>query len=114
MSRKPVPVPEWLDVDELAGTSTHDRSWLTEAACAKVDPATFMPRTPKPGETFNFTDAARVCRRCPVRLPCLAVWLAATSREIDKQTGTYVGDTTPTERVAVRRALRARTLERAS
>jgi WhiB family redox-sensing transcriptional regulator len=60
-----------------AGTvlETHDHGWRGEALCAQTDPELFFPE--KGGSP---APALRVCRVCPVRLPCLAFALAGDER----------------------------------
>jgi WhiB family transcriptional regulator, redox-sensing transcriptional regulator len=41
-------------------------SWLDRARCAEVDPDLWFPE-----QGGNARPAKRICRRCPVRRPCL-------------------------------------------
>ena len=47
-------------------------AWMRSALCAQVDGDLFFPEKGESGH-----DAKRVCRGCPVRLPCLEYGLAA-------------------------------------
>jgi WhiB family redox-sensing transcriptional regulator len=49
--------------------------WRSAALCAQTDPELFFPE--KGGSP---APALRVCRVCPVRLPCLAFALAGDER----------------------------------
>lgn len=73
--------------------------WLADAACAGEDPELFFPVSDA-GPSAEQADAAReVCRRCPVRGPCLS-WALETG-----QTSGVWGGTLADER---RSRLRAR------
>jgi hypothetical protein len=58
-----------------APTRNHQHGWRGEALCAQTDPELFFPE--KGGSP---APAKRVCRVCPVRLPCLAFALAGDER----------------------------------
>jgi WhiB family redox-sensing transcriptional regulator len=58
-----------------AAASRADLEWRGEALCAQTDPELFFPE--KGGSPV---PAKRVCRVCPVRLPCLAFALAGDER----------------------------------
>ena len=58
-----------------APTSPDPLDWRADALCAQTDPEVFFPE--KGGSPAL---AKRVCRVCPVRLPCLAFALAVGER----------------------------------
>jgi WhiB family redox-sensing transcriptional regulator len=65
-------VDEVLALLEQPGADT---TWMEHAACGDADQAPFFPSR---GES---SDKARaICRRCPVRVPCLEYALAANER----------------------------------
>lgn len=45
--------------------------WRTAAACQEVDPDLFFPVGTGSPALAQAEEAKRVCRRCPVREPCL-------------------------------------------
>jgi len=102
-------MPPWLDITRLRSIDPANQQWRKQIGCADEPPVTFMPpvtiRT-KTGVGYDYLPAAAICARCPVRYPCLAVWLRHTPSDIDRQTGTYVGGTTPTQRILIRRHMR--------
>ncbi|WP_405149903.1 WhiB family transcriptional regulator [Sphaerisporangium sp. NBC_01403] len=69
-------------------------SWLRRAACRGEDPELFFPISAKGPGHMQHERAKAVCRRCPVRTPCLDY--AVTSRE---EHGIW-GGTDPDERRA--------------
>ncbi|MCW2880521.1 MAG: transcription factor WhiB [Sphaerisporangium sp.] len=46
-------------------------SWLRRAACRGEDPELFFPISAKGPGHAQHERAKTVCRRCPVRMPCL-------------------------------------------
>jgi WhiB family redox-sensing transcriptional regulator len=46
--------------------------WLREAACVDEDPELFFPVGTSGPALREAAAAKRVCRRCPVRRPCLS------------------------------------------
>lgn len=73
--------------DYLVGiVHARDVEWQDQAACGGTDTETFFPDK---GESSS--TAKRICRRCPVRRPCLAyamdlnerfgIWGAKSERE---------------------------------
>ncbi|GII85139.1 hypothetical protein Ssi03_31290 [Sphaerisporangium siamense] len=46
-------------------------SWLRRAACRGEDPELFFPISAKGPGHLQHERAKAVCRRCPVRVPCL-------------------------------------------
>jgi WhiB family redox-sensing transcriptional regulator len=79
MHSRPAPVSG----PEAAGTApsvpahqgAHQRGWRGDALCAQTDPEAFFPEKGQ-----SPAAAKRVCRACPVRLPCLALALATNER----------------------------------
>jgi WhiB family transcriptional regulator, redox-sensing transcriptional regulator len=69
-------------------------SWLRRAACRGEDPELFFPISAKGPGHLQHERAKAVCRRCPVRTPCLEY--ALDSRE---EHGIW-GGTDPDERRA--------------
>jgi len=51
-------------------------AWRHQAACRGLDPGIFFPDDEKPGNA-----AKSVCRRCPVRQPCLEWALSSREKE---------------------------------
>lgn len=49
-----------------------DMSWVDEGLCAQTDPDAWHPE----GEGATLSPAKRICKRCPVRRPCLEFALA--------------------------------------
>lgn len=47
-----------------------DREWMTDAACAGVDPELFFPDASEQWQPTR--DAKRICAGCPVRDVCLS------------------------------------------
>ncbi len=99
-------VPAWLDIDRLADIDVDDLTWKDRIACGFEPLDTFFP--PLVSNRFDYTEAAKVCDRCPVRHECLAAHLPSIPRENDRQSGCYVGGTTPAQRTLIRDALKAR------
>ncbi|MGF1663341.1 MAG: WhiB family transcriptional regulator [Kineosporiaceae bacterium] len=64
------PAPSWP-----APQGAHQQGWRWDALCAQTDPEAFFPEKGQ-----SPAAAKRVCRACPVRLPCLAFALAANER----------------------------------
>lgn len=52
--------------------------WQSRALCAQVDPELWFPEK---GQTAQALAAKRICRRCPVRVPCLADALAGQEQD---------------------------------
>ncbi|MFE6225335.1 MULTISPECIES: WhiB family transcriptional regulator [unclassified Streptomyces] len=50
--------------------------WRADAACLEVDPDLFFPVGTGAPALAQAEEAKKVCRRCPVREPCLAEALA--------------------------------------
>ncbi|WP_418960406.1 WhiB family transcriptional regulator [Streptomyces tritici] len=50
--------------------------WRAAAACQEVDPDLFFPVGTGSSALVQEEEAKRVCRRCPVREPCLRSALA--------------------------------------
>jgi WhiB family redox-sensing transcriptional regulator len=67
--------------------------WMTDAACAEVDPSVFFPEP----EWKSAPMAQRVCEDCPVRIKCLEFALV---NNIDH--GIFAG-TSPKTRQKLRR-----------
>lgn len=88
-------VPDWLDLDRLAGHTPAD-AWSDQAACAHTKSDLFFPNRTADAA---YGPALDICARCPVRLDCLAAHL-------DEKWGCFAA--TPTQRRHVRRALAAR------
>lgn len=105
-TKSAAPIPEWLDIGALAAVDTSEQAWLRSIGCAGVDAQVFMPHVER-GENYDYTKARGWCSNCPVALECLARWLVDTSSSTDGGSGIYVGNTTPVQRKAIRRALRA-------
>lgn len=88
-------VPYWVDLDYLDHLEPPAR-WRARAACVGIDPEVFFD----PGPTSDYAAAAQVCAGCPVAYACLVTHLRETSG--------YWGNTSPNDRIAIRRALRTR------
>ncbi|MDH2430838.1 WhiB family transcriptional regulator [Sphaerisporangium sp. TRM90804] len=55
----------------MQDTVTPARSWPRRAACRGEDPELFFPISAKGPGHAQHERAKAVCRRCPVRKPCL-------------------------------------------
>ncbi|WP_329406548.1 WhiB family transcriptional regulator [Streptomyces sp. NBC_00704] len=78
----------------------HD--WREQAECRSEDPDLFFPIGTSGPALMQAEQAKAVCRRCPVREPCLE-W----AMETDQTLGVW-GGTSETERRALKRRIRAR------
>ncbi|WP_329213424.1 WhiB family transcriptional regulator [Streptomyces sp. NBC_01485] len=76
--------------------------WRQHAACRHQDPDLFFPIGTSGPALLQTEQAKAVCRRCPVREPCLE-W----AMETDQTLGVW-GGTSEAERRALRRRIRAR------
>ncbi|WP_030749043.1 WhiB family transcriptional regulator [Streptomyces griseus] len=76
--------------------------WRTAAACQEVDPDLFFPVGSGAPALAQEEEAKRVCRRCPVREPCLGAALAQPR----PPSGVWGGLTEAERRSLVRRARR--------
>ncbi len=102
--RPPTPLPDWLDLDRLAAVDTADRGWETRKACGDQPIHVFFPPTPgRGGGGYDYRLAEPICARCPVRHECLAAYLPSIAYEPDRQSGCYIGGTTPAQRTTIRR-----------
>ncbi|MEV5342669.1 WhiB family transcriptional regulator [Streptomyces sp. NPDC052773] len=79
-------------------------NWREQAACRHEDPDLFFPIGTSGPALMQTEQAKAICRRCPVREPCLQ-W----ALETDQTIGVW-GGTSETER----RALKRRASRRAS
>ncbi|HLL37389.1 MAG TPA: WhiB family transcriptional regulator [Streptomyces sp.] len=79
-------------------------NWREQAACRHEDPDLFFPIGTSGPALMQTEQAKAICRRCPVREPCLQ-WALDTDQTI----GVW-GGTSETER----RALKRRASRRAS
>ncbi|MFH8255506.1 WhiB family transcriptional regulator [Streptomyces roseolus] len=82
-------------------------SWRADAACQEVDPDLFFPVGTGSPALAQAEEAKRVCRRCPVREPCLRSALAQPHPPY----GVW-GGLTETERRSLERRTRRRAAER--
>ncbi|MEV6203558.1 WhiB family transcriptional regulator [Streptomyces sp. NPDC051771] len=76
--------------------------WRAEAACHEVDPDLFFPVGTGSSALTQAEEAKRVCRRCPVREPCLRSALA----QPHPPSGVWGGLTEAERRSPEHRALR--------
>ncbi|MFG2573777.1 WhiB family transcriptional regulator [Streptomyces sp. NPDC048481] len=76
--------------------------WREHAECRTEDPDLFFPIGTSGPALMQTEQAKAVCRRCPVREPCLE-W----AMETDQTLGVW-GGTSETERRALKRRIRAR------
>ncbi|MFF8971695.1 WhiB family transcriptional regulator [Streptomyces sp. NPDC014995] len=76
--------------------------WRQHAACRREDPDLFFPIGTSGPALLQTEQAKAVCRRCPVREPCLE-W----AMETDQTLGVW-GGTSETERRALKRRIKAR------
>ncbi|MFJ1735182.1 WhiB family transcriptional regulator [Streptomyces sp. NPDC088254] len=76
--------------------------WRQHAECRREDPDLFFPIGTTGPALLQTEQAKAVCRRCPVREPCLE-W----AMETDQTLGVW-GGTSENERRALKRRLRAR------
>ncbi|MEU5634903.1 WhiB family transcriptional regulator [Streptomyces rishiriensis] len=76
--------------------------WREHAECRTEDPDLFFPIGTSGPALLQTEQAKGVCRRCPVREPCLE-W----AMETDQTLGVW-GGTSETERRALKRRIRAR------
>jgi WhiB family transcriptional regulator, redox-sensing transcriptional regulator len=74
-------------------------NWREGVACLDADPELFFPIGTQGGSLGQIEEAKRICRRCPVRLQCLA-WALDTG-----VTDGVWGGTTPDERRIIRRPI---------
>ncbi|MFI2374519.1 WhiB family transcriptional regulator [Streptomyces sp. NPDC018964] len=77
-------------------------NWRERAACRTEDPDLFFPIGTTGPALMQAEQAKAVCRRCPVREPCLR-WALDTGQSI----GVW-GGTSETERRALKRRIAAR------
>ncbi|MGC0373215.1 WhiB family transcriptional regulator [Streptomyces sp. SAI-229] len=77
-------------------------NWRERAACRTEDPDLFFPIGTTGPALIQTEQAKAVCRRCPVREPCLR-WALDTGQSI----GVW-GGTSETERRALKRRITAR------
>jgi WhiB family redox-sensing transcriptional regulator len=77
-------------------------NWRNRAACRTEDPDLFFPIGTSGPALMQTEQAKAVCRRCPVREPCLQ-WALDTGQSI----GVW-GGTSETERLALKRRIAAR------
>lgn len=77
-------------------------NWRNSAACRTEDPDLFFPIGTTGPAVVQAEQAKAVCRRCPVREPCLQ-WALETGQSI----GVW-GGTSETERRALKRRAGAR------
>lgn len=75
--------------------------WRQHATCRHEDPDLFFPIGTTGPALLQTEQAKAVCRRCPVREPCLE-W----AMETDQTLGVW-GGTSETERRALKRRIRA-------
>lgn len=98
-------LPRWLDPADLAEIDPADRGWKNRRNCAGTDPDIFFPPAGCKGQNRDWYMPRKICANCPVKLSCLAQWLATTPASGDDG---YVGDTTPAERELIRQHLDGR------
>ena len=79
-----------------------DLGWRTNRRCGALPMSVFFPPEVGRGGNYDWTRPRRVCSNCPVRVECLAWWLATTPRQHDSG---YVGGTAPSQREAIRHRL---------
>ncbi|MER6349957.1 WhiB family transcriptional regulator [Streptomyces sp. NPDC001595] len=72
-------------------------NWRNQAACLREDPDLFFPIGTSGPALMQTEQAKAICRRCPVREPCLQYAL-----DSDQAIGVW-GGTSETERRAIRR-----------
>ena len=77
-------------------------NWRQQAACRHEDPDLFFPIGTSGPALLQTEQAKAVCRRCPVREPCLR-WAMDT----DQSLGVW-GGTSETERRAMKRRAKVR------
>ncbi|MFV0137704.1 WhiB family transcriptional regulator [Streptomyces sp. HMX87] len=77
-------------------------NWRQHAACSSEDPDLFFPIGTSGPALFQTEQAKAVCRRCPVREPCLR-WALDTGQSL----GVW-GGTDEMERRALKRRLASR------
>jgi WhiB family redox-sensing transcriptional regulator len=77
-------------------------NWRQHAACRREDPDLFFPIGTSGPALLQTEQAKAVCRRCPVREPCLR-WAMDT----DQSLGVW-GGTSETERRAMKRRAKVR------
>lgn len=70
-------------------------TWMRRALCPETDPELFYLQENRHEE--QYAEALKICRKCPVRQPCLA-WAFRTG---DKWA--VLGGTTPRQRSRIRR-----------
>jgi WhiB family transcriptional regulator, redox-sensing transcriptional regulator len=93
--------PTGVSLIELAlgaGYAFADQRWRLHAACAGVDPETFLPT-----RGASFEEALSYCRRCPVRCACLQAAFDLGQKAV----GVWGGTSARERRVAKRRGLSA-------
>lgn len=56
------------------------RDWRDRAACRDLDPELFFPISTMGAAVTQVEAATQICRRCPVRLPCLR-WALETGQD---------------------------------
>jgi WhiB family transcriptional regulator, redox-sensing transcriptional regulator len=82
-----------------AGTGlTHPGPWAEQALCAQADPDAWFPGK---GQHAVAKTAMRICRACPVRVPCLDYALSGADTWGGIATGIW-GGTTPHQRAQLR------------
>ncbi|MFI7497944.1 WhiB family transcriptional regulator [Streptomyces sp. NPDC049687] len=77
-------------------------NWRQHAACRHEDPDLFFPIGTSGPALLQAEQAKAVCRRCPVREPCLE-W----AMETDQTLGVW-GGTSEAERRAIKRRAKVR------
>ncbi|MFF8598065.1 WhiB family transcriptional regulator [Streptomyces sp. NPDC015232] len=77
--------------------------WRAAAACQEVDPDLFFPLGTGAPALAQAEEAKKVCRRCPVREPCLRAALA----QPHPPSGVWGGLTEGERRSLARRTRRA-------
>jgi WhiB family redox-sensing transcriptional regulator len=77
--------------------------WAEQALCAQADPDAWFPTK---GQHALAKTAIRVCRACPVRVPCLNYALSGADTWGGIATGIW-GGTTPQERDQLRQQQKA-------
>ncbi|GAA2769694.1 WhiB family transcriptional regulator [Streptomyces showdoensis] len=75
--------------------------WRAAAACQEVDPDLFFPVGTGAPALAQAEEAKRVCRRCPVREPCLR---SALAQQPHPPSGVWGGLTEAERRALTRRA----------
>ncbi|NUQ88943.1 MAG: WhiB family transcriptional regulator [Glycomyces artemisiae] len=93
-------------LDALAAVDPSDQEWRLAAACRDADPRQFHPEW---GSGRGDVDRAlALCRRCPVKVPCLRVALDNIEDRSDLKDSGVFGGTVPRQRRRMRAAWAAR------